>query len=421
MTGEARIAVTLAVFAAMLVLVGLRPKRWPEAIWTVAGGRAMVALGLVTPRQALTAGLAGKNALLFLLSLLALSVLVGKSGFFDWAAVRCARASGGRTQRLYLNLFVLGAAITAGMSLDTTAVMLTPVVVSCARKLDRPTAPFVVLCAVIANVGSLLLPISNLTNLLFADAFDLSFAAFAARMAAPQLLALVTTYALLRWRFKDELGAGFEAAKLPPLDGVIKHRGYFRACVIVLALVLAGYFVAPVAGLEPYVIAFSGVIVLIIAGAATGQVQLRAATELSWSVFPLVLGLFVAVQGLENLGIVEPAARWLAAQGVHPVLQLGAVAGSTAVASNVMNNLPAALVARSTLLAAQVEPRLALAALAGADVGAMITPLGSLATILVLTLARRDQVELPVRTLLALTLGMTPLILLAAVLPLLLI
>ncbi len=418
MTGGLRIAVTLAVFAAMLVLVTLRPRRWPEGIWTVAGGGAMLALGLVAPREALDAALAGKNALLFLLSLLALSVLIGKSGFFDWAAIHAARAAGGRTRILYRNLFLLGAAITAVMSLDTTAVMLTPVVLSCARKLDRPTAPFVVLCAVIANVGSLLLPISNLTNLLFADAFDLSFAAFAARMAAPQIAALATTYALLRWRFKGELGAWFALSKLPPIDGVIAHRGYFRVCAAVLGLVLAGYFIAPVFDVEPYVVAFGGVLVLIIAGAVTGQVRARAATELSWGVFPLVLGLFVAVQGLENLGIVAPAAHWLSSQA-HPTVQLGAVAGSTAVAANLMNNLPAALLARATLAAAHGDPRLALAALAGADVGCMLTPLGSLATILVLTLARRDNAELPLRTLLAITLWMTPLILLATVLPLL--
>lgn len=419
MNGGVRIAVTLAVFAVMLVLVAMRPRRWPEAIWTVAGGGAMLAIGLVTPREALDAAMAGKNALLFLLSLLALSVLIGKSGFFDWAAIHCARAAGGRTRILYRNMFLLGAAITAVMSLDTTAVMLTPVVLSCARKLERPTAPFVVLCALIANVGSLLLPISNLTNLLFADTFDLSFASFAARMAVPQILALVTTYWLLRWRFQGELGAWFSISRLPTIEGVIHHRGYFRACVIVLALVLAGYFIAPLFDLEPYVISFAGVLVLVIAGAATKQIRPRAAIELSWGVFPLVIGLFVAVQGLENLGIVGPAAHWLAGQSSHPTLQLGAVAGSTAVASNFMNNLPAALLARSTLSAAHASPHLALAALAGADIGSMITPLGSLATILVLTLARRDNAELPIRVLLKITLWMTPLILLATILPLL--
>jgi arsenical pump membrane protein len=94
-TGAPCAAVTLAVFAAMLALVVVRPRRWNEAWWTMLGAAAMLVLGLVSPREAIDATLAGKNALLFLLSLLSLSVLIGKSGFFDWAAIRCARLAKG--------------------------------------------------------------------------------------------------------------------------------------------------------------------------------------------------------------------------------------------------------------------------------------------------------------------------------------
>lgn len=105
MTGTARVVVTLAVFATMLVLVVVRPRGWSEAWWTVLGAAAMLVLGLVSPREALDATLAGKNALLFLLSLLALSLLVGKSGFFDWAAIRCARIAKGDARALFRNSF----------------------------------------------------------------------------------------------------------------------------------------------------------------------------------------------------------------------------------------------------------------------------------------------------------------------------
>src|ERR1022692_2888158 len=125
MTSIGRIVITLAVFAAMLALVVVRPRRWNEAWWTMLGAALMLALGLVTPRDALGAILAGKNALLFLLSLLALSLLVGKSGFFDWAAVRCARIAKGNASSLYRNAYLLGAIVTVSLSLDTTAVILT--------------------------------------------------------------------------------------------------------------------------------------------------------------------------------------------------------------------------------------------------------------------------------------------------------
>lgn len=108
----------------------------------------------------------------------------------------------------------------------------------------------------------------------------MTFGSFAARMIAPQLMALVTTYALLRWHFRRELPNRFDGESLPEPASVVPNRAYFLACVIVLVIVLVGYFLAPLWGLEPYVIAFAGGSVLVIAGAATGRVRIRAAGEL---------------------------------------------------------------------------------------------------------------------------------------------
>jgi arsenical pump membrane protein len=402
----------------MLVLVFVPPRRWNEAWWTMLGAAAMLVLGLVSPREAIDGTLAGKNALLFLLSLLALSLLVGKSGFFDWAAIRCARIAKGNARSLYRNAFVLGAIVTAILSLDTTAVMLTPVMLAVVKRLKLPAAPYVVLCAFVANVGSLVLPISNLTNILFADAFHLTFAAFAARMIGPQIAALVTTYAILRWHFRRELPNCFDGESLLDAARVVPNRAYFLVSVTVLVVVLVGYFLAPMVGLEPYVIAFAGSGLLVIAGAATGRVHIQTAGELSWDLFPFVVGLFIAVQGLESLGIVGVASRWLSDMKPASPENLLAAAGATAFASNIMNNLPAALIARSVLLSSHAHTNTILAALVGADVGPMITPFGSLATMLVLALARREGEEVRTKEFVMLGLWAVPLIVVATALAL---
>jgi arsenical pump membrane protein len=390
MTGTARIVVTLAVFVAMLVLVVVRPRRWNEAWWTMLAAAAMLALGLVTPREAIGAILAGKNTLLFLLSFLALSLLVGKSGLFDWAAVRCARMANGDAHSLYRNAFIAGAIITAILSLDTTAVMLTPIMLALVKRLKVPAVPYVLLCAFVANVGSLLLPISNLTNLLFAEAFRQTFAAFAARTIMPQLVALVATYAILRWHFRRQLPSRFDSESLPEPASVVPNHAYFVACVTVLAAVSLFYFLAPLMGLEPYVFAFAASAVLAVAGTAVGRVRIRVVRELAWDLFPFVIGLFIAVQGLENLGIIGVSSGWLAEMRPGSPEKLLTAAGATAFASNIVNNLPAALIARSVLLRSHAHMGTVLAALIGANVGPMITPFGSLATMLVLAFARRD-------------------------------
>jgi len=410
MTGTMRMVATLAVFAAMLVLMMLRPRRWSEAWWTMLAAIAMLALGLVTPHEALAAVLSGKNTLLFLLSLLALSQLIGKSGFFDWAAIRCALIARGDAHSLYRNAFVVGAIITAILSLDTTAVMLTPVMLALVKRLKVPAAPYVLLCAFVANVGSLLLPISNLTNLLFADAFHQTFAAFAVRMILPQIVALVTTYAILRWRFRRDLPVNFDTESLPDPASVVPNRPYFLVCVAVLFAVLVGYFLAPLLGLEPYVFAFAASAVLLLAGMAKGRVQIHFVRELAWDLFPFVIGLFIAVQGLENLGLVGIASRGLSTMSPDSPQMLLAAAGATAFASNIVNNLPAALIARSVLTAAHAHTATVLATLIGSNVGPMITPFGSLATMLVLTLARRDGEEVRAGQLVVLGLWAVPVI-----------
>jgi arsenical pump membrane protein len=410
MTGTVRIAATLAIFATMVALVVIRPRRLNDAWWTMLAAAAMLALGLVTPHEAIAVVLAGKNALLFLLSLLALSLLVGKSGFFEWAAIRCARFAKGDAHLLYRNAFVAGAIITAVLSLDTTAVMLTPVMLALVKRLKVPAAPYVVLCAFVANVGSLLLPISNLTNLIFADAFHQSFAAFALRMMAPQLVALASTYAILRWHFRRQLPQSFDNETLPEPASVIPNRFYFVVCVATLSAVLVCYFLAPLLGLEPYVFAFAGSAVLAVAGLLSARVQARVMLELAWDLFPFVIGLFIAVQGLENLGIVGVSSGWLAQMRPGSPEKLLAAAGATALASNVVNNLPAALIARSVLLQSHAHMGTVLAALVGANAGPMITPFGSLATMLVLAFARRDGVEVRSGRLVLLGLWAVPLI-----------
>ena len=410
MTGTPRMVATLAVFAAMLILMMLRPRRWSEAWWTVLAAIAMLALGLVTPHQALAVVLSGKNTLLFLLSLLALSQLIGKSGFFDWAAIRCALIAKGNAHSLYRNAFIAGAIITAILSLDTTAVMLTPVMLALVKRLKVPAAPYVLLCAFVANVGSLLLPISNLTNLLFADAFHQSFAAFAARMILPQIVALVTTYAILRWHFRRHLPTTFNTESLPDPVSVVPNRAYFRVCIAVLVAVLVGYFLAPLIGLEPYVCAFAASAVLLLAGRVHGRVKIGFVRELAWDLFPFVIGLFIAVQGIENLGLVGIASSALAKMRPDSPQILLAAAGATAFASNIVNNLPAALIARSVLLSAHAHTGTVLATLIGSNVGPMITPFGSLATMLVLALARRDGEEVRAGQLVVLGLWAVPVI-----------
>jgi len=279
--------------------------------------------------------------------------------------------------------------VTTVLSLDTTAVMLTPIVVAFVQRLRLPARPYIIATAFVSNVASLTLPISNLTNLLFADAFHIPFGRFALRMVGPQLVAAAATYLLLRWRFRNELHASFDAQGLAEPSSVVADPRYFRAAALVLVLVLGGYFVTPLFGVEPYVVAFGGALVLAFLGVRRRRVGLRTLRAISWGLFPLVLGLFVVVRGLENLGVVTAASLWFSGMAGHSMGRILIASGAAAAASNVMNNLPAALLARDVLQAPGVDHAGVFGALLGLNIGPTIMPTGSLATLLVLDIARK--------------------------------
>lgn len=418
MTPAVRVCVTLVIFVATVVFVIARPGGKSEAMWAVLGAAALLAFGLVSPRDVVAVTLAGKGTLLFLLALLLLSVLVEASGFFEWASIQAARQARGNGHALYRNVFLLGSAVTCLLSLDTTAVMLTPLVLAFVRRLRLPARPYVLACAFVANTASLLLPVSNLTNLLFVNAFDLGFARFAARMALPQVASLVITYALLRLRFRADLPGRFDASLLGSPMEAVPHHGYFCASAIVLGLVFLGYFLAPRVHVEPYLVAFGGAAILFGYGLATKRVGPRILLGPSWSLFPFVIGLFVVVRGVENLGVAVAAAEWLRRHAGEPLTEIVASTAGTALAANAMNNLPAALIARSAIQDAGAGDAAIYGALLGANIGPNILPTGSLATMLVLSVARRKGQPIHGVEVVETGIWMTPLVLLAAVLAL---
>jgi arsenical pump membrane protein len=408
-------ALTLLIFGATIVLVVLRPRGMSESFWTCGGAASMVALRIVTLDDMVDVLRAAYGPLVFLLALLVLSALIECSGFFDWAALGAARLARGEPRILFRNVFLLGAAVTTFLSLDTTAVILTPLVLAFVARLELPARPYVLACAFVANAASLTLPISNLTNLLFADTFHFSFAAFAGHMLLPQVAALAVTYAALAHLVRRELGARFEVRRLPAPSSVVAHVGYFRACVGALAVACGSYFVAPLAGVPPYVPALG--VTAVLAGCAFAMQRVSPgglAGRVGWSVFPFVIGLFVVVRGLEHLGVARWAVRAMAASPSRPWLALPVAAGTAAVLSNLLNNLPAALVVRSALTEVHAPPLEAYAALLGTNIGPNVFPFASLATLLVLGRARERKVPIAARDFVRIGAIVTPLALLGA-------
>jgi arsenical pump membrane protein len=381
-----RTALSIGIFGLTLAGVLTRPRRINEAWFAAGGAFLMLAFGIVTPAEVvdiLRPGNSG-NVLLFLLFLMALSALVDTSGFFDWAATLSARAARGDARRLLVGIFLLGAAITTLLSLDTTALLLTPLVWALVARVRLPPRPYLFACAFVANIASSSLPVSNLTNLLVFGKLGITPARFALTMVPVTVLASLTALGVLLLLFRRDLPDRYDADAFPdPLDAV-PHLPYFRVTLIVLGLTLAGYFVGPSLLRAPlWTVAALGASVLAVAGRGLKRLKLRtiATRGIAWSVFPFVVGMFVVIRGLENIGLAALLGGLLARLGGDTMLgQILATAFGAAVGANLVNNIPMQLLAVSALAG---HGHAALyASVLGCNLGPNVTVVGSLATML---------------------------------------
>jgi len=310
----------------------------------------------------------------FLAAVLILAKLSDDEGLFHAVGVYLARGAGGADgRRLLTMVFLVATLTTAVLSLDATVVLLTPVVLATAKTLGVPARPPGYAAAHLANTASLLLPVSNLTNLLAFSAAGLTFTGFTAAMALPWLVAVAAEYALLRWVFRRELRLAPTLSAPPPPPEI----PVFVLTVLVLTLI--GFAVTSWCGLAPAWAACAGAAVLAVRALARGHeslIGLVRATNLPFLIFVLALG--VVVSAVLQLGV----GRWLS--HVLPLdVSLGALlmfATVAAVLSNVVNNLPAVLILLP--LVAPVGPAAVLAVLIGVNVGPNLSYPGSLSNLL---------------------------------------
>ncbi|NEU12371.1 arsenic transporter [Methylobacterium sp. BTF04] len=367
----------------------VRPFAWPEAVWAVLGALALLVLGLISPATAWEGVAKGTDVYLFLIGMMLLAEIARKEGLFDWLARIAARKAKGSATRLFLLVYVVGTVVTVFLSNDACAVVLTPAVYAAtkAAKVENPL-PYLFICAFIANAASFVLPISNPANLVVYATHMPPLVQWLARFALPSALAILATYVVLRLTQNAVLKTQTVATDVEAsaLSGTGKVAG---AGIVATAGVLIA---ASAYGLElglPTFLAGLATTLLVLAIKRSGAVEVIK--DVSWSVLPLVAGLFVLVEALEKTGVLKTIADTLKAIA-HGSPTEAAWGGGVLVAvlCNVVNNLPAGLIAGAAVQAADVSEKIAGAILIGIDVGPNLSVTGSLATILWLTAIRRE-------------------------------
>ena len=341
-----------------------------------------------------------------------LAEIARATGLFDWLAARLRLMRAGSPARLFRLVYLVGILVTVFLSNDATAVVLTPAVAAIVRSARiRQPLPYVLICAFIANAASFVLPISNPANLvIYAEPMP-PLARWLPHFALPSILAIGATYWMLKYTQRAALCEPLETTvPVPTLTASGKTAAWgigVTAAVLMVASALGWQLGLPTC--------VAGVATL---GVVSGMKRCSPwlfVKHVSWGVIPLVAGLFVLVEGLDQSGVIRSLSDLVRAETLRAgSLTAGLCGVLVAFVSNLMNNLPAGLIAGTAVHAANVPDTVAGAVLIGVDLGPNLSVTGSLATILWLTALRREGVEVRARDFLRLgVLVMPPALILA--------
>ena len=356
----------------MRIIKRLHPLDW-LALGLLVVGLACVASGLLPSRPAGDAMTRIGPLLVFLATVIVMAELTGKAEVFDAVAAWVARAGRGNYVLLFVLCVLFASVTTITLNLDTTAVLLTPVMLALATRVGIAAVPLAMTTVWLSNTASLLLPVSNLTNLLAADRVALSPVEMAATMWAPQLVAILVTMACL-WGFYWRRGCRGTDAYIPPEPLRPADPVLFRVC----AVACAGFLLAILAADLPlWSASLTAALVVVVAFAVRRREDLRFSL-IPWRLLVLVPGMFLVVETVNHNGLHELLTAAIGSDG--GVLGMLRSAGVGAGLSNALNNLPVYLAGESAVPVANKDQLLAL--LIGTNVGPVITPWASLATLL---------------------------------------
>ncbi len=378
------------VAAVSIVLMLVRPRGIAEVWWIGAGALVLVATKLVSLGIAGHSIAKGTDVYLFLSGMMLLSQLAQHHGVFDWIAVLALRRSRGSKVRLFGLIYGFGTLVTIFMSNDATAVVLTPAVLAAVKRSKAEPLPYLLVCAFIANAASFVLPISNPANLVVFRGDMPALGSWLSMFLLASVVSIAATFALLRWTCNHDLQGSF--------DGTVEESQLQTAgkmTVAGLVLVSGVLLFASARGWDLGLPTF--VAALVVAGIVCLRAKSnpwRLVKEISWSVLPLVAGLFILVGAVNSVGALHLAAHVLTALGqLRPTAGAMAAAFVVGIGTNLINNLPLGLIAGASVQSAHVTGALRNAVLIGIDLGPNLSVTGSLATILWLIAIRREGLD----------------------------
>ncbi len=412
-----------ALFLITLIFVIWQPKGLQIGTTAVIGAVAALIIGVVSFQDVITVIDIVWDATLAFIGIIILSMVLDEIGFFEWAAIKMAKLSGGSGNKMFVYILLLGALVAAFFANDGAALILTPIILAKMKYLKmKPLAIFAFLMAggFIGDSASNPLVISNLTNIVTAGYFDIGFVEYAKHMFLPNLLSIIASIAILWFYFRKDIPLRVDVSELPEPSSVIKNHTMFKISWFFLAFLMVGYLIGDYYNLPISVFALGGALVfLLIANHYKAVKPIMTIKAAPWQIVWFSIGLYVVVYGLKNAGLTDIIASWietLSHQGeTVAVIGTGFLSGFI---SSVMNNMPTIMIMDIAIdkVGYIGNEALVYANILGSNLGPKMTPIGSLATLLWLHVLAQKGVKIGWGEYMKVGLVITPPVLLIALL-----
>lgn len=416
----------MSLFIVTLVFIIIQPKGLQIGTSAVIGALVALVLGVVSVDDVFVVTTIVWDATLAFIGIILLSMMLDAIGFFEWAAIKMAKLSGGSGLWMFINILILGSLVSAFFANDGAALILTPILLAKMKYLKMKPLPifaFLMAGGFIGDSASNPLIISNLTNILTAGYFQIGFVEYLQTMFLPNLLSIFASIAVLWLYFRKDIPHSIDVSLLPEASSVIKNATLFKLSWFFLLLLMAGYFIGDIYKLPVSLFALGGALLFLLLGVLFKTIEpLETIKAAPWQVVWFSIGLYIVVYGLKNAGftdLIASSITYLVAQG-----SFVAIVGTgflSAFISSVMNNMPTIMI--MDIAIDQVgyigNEALVYANILGANLGPKMTPIGSLATLLWLHVLAQKGVKITWMEYMKVGLVITPPVLFVALLGLL--
>ena len=404
---ENTVTIMLVVFALTIIFMLWRPRGINEIVPTSIGAAVVLMTGIVSWGDVLGILNVVSGPSLTILSTIMMTIVLESIGLFRWIAINIVNRSRGSGIRLYIYTNLLCFLMTMLFNNDGSILITTPIIIHIIKMLKlnpRQFSPYLISGAIIATAASAPIAVSNISNLIALKIVGLSLNSYVYMMFVPSMIGILTIYYLM-YRYhkkniprkifspysKTEAGHS-RLMESQPIDMSKENQNIdwksIKISIVIVVATRACFFAFAPFGIPTEWIGLVGASVLIILRwFKMGTTPVDIVKKTPWHILLFAFNMYVLVYGLRNIGLNDFIVHLLRETIVQGTLNATFVMGFVStLLSNLSNNLPAVMIATLSITDMNLDPMLLkityLANVIGADIGALLTPIGTLATLI---------------------------------------